>query len=93
MPSIIDLSIEYLPNNTAVVTARSVFTGNTQSMSLPLTEAQFTSWRSSGAYIQTALPHLTPDQREFLLTGATPEEWDDAFGDEEEDEDRSDDEE
>jgi hypothetical protein len=25
------------------------------------------------------LPHLSADDREFLLTGTTPEEWNDAF--------------
>ena len=26
--------------------------------------------------IQEAFPHLTPDEREYVLTGLTPEEWD-----------------
>ena len=29
-----------------------------------------------GALIQDAMPHLDPDQREFLMTGITPAEWD-----------------
>lgn len=39
-----------------------------------------------GALIQNALPFFTPTEREFLLTGMTDEEWDEAFppGDEDE---------
>lgn len=30
----------------------------------------------SGALIQDAFPYLSPDDREFLKSGITPEEWD-----------------
>jgi len=33
--------------------------------------------------IQEAFPFLNPDEREFLLTGITPEQWDAIFGKEE----------
>jgi len=33
------------------------------------------AWRSGEARIQDALPYLTPDEREFLITGMTPDEW------------------
>lgn len=36
-----------------------------------------------GAMIQDVLPELTPDERELLLTGITPEEWEELFGKEE----------
>jgi hypothetical protein len=29
--------------------------------------------------IQDAAPRLSADDREFILTGAVPEEWDNAF--------------
>lgn len=38
----------------------------------------FRCW-SQGSLIQNALPSLTPEQREFLLSGLTPAEWDDLF--------------
>jgi hypothetical protein len=28
-----------------------------------------------GALIQDALPYLTADEREFLMTGITPDQW------------------
>ncbi len=30
--------------------------------------------------IQDAFPHLTPDEREFIMTGITADEWDKLFG-------------
>ena len=36
-----------------------------------------------GALVQDAFPHLSPDEREFIITGITKEEWDDTFRDEE----------
>lgn len=35
-----------------------------------------------GELIQNALPYLTIDEREFLMTGITPEEWEETFKDE-----------
>ena len=35
--------------------------------------------------IQQAMPNLTADEREFIKTGITPQEWDDMFEDEESD--------
>jgi hypothetical protein len=40
-------------------------------------------WRA-GELIQDALPELDPEQREFLISGATPAEFDAIFGVEEE---------
>jgi hypothetical protein len=39
---------------------------------------------ASGAYIQDAFSFLTPEQREFLMTGITPEQWEALFTEEEE---------
>jgi hypothetical protein len=33
----------------------------------------------NGTLIQLAMPNLTPDQREFIMTGVTSEEWADEF--------------
>jgi hypothetical protein len=29
------------------------------------------------------MPHLTPDEREFIMTGITEEEWDELFSEDE----------
>lgn len=36
-------------------------------------------WQQGGQFIQTAFSFLTSDEREFLLSGITKDEWDSAF--------------
>ena len=47
-------------------------------MEIEVTQEQLSSWES-GTLIQNAMPHLSADEREFIMTGITPEEWDSAF--------------
>lgn len=61
------------------ITKISPVTGKDTTMDLPITQDQLTSW-AAGVLIQDAMPNLTPDQREFLITGCTPEDWDKMFG-------------
>lgn len=56
----------------------SPFSGKTNSMEIEVTQEQINSWEN-GTLIQDAMPHLTPDEREFIKTGITREEWDNAF--------------
>ena len=58
---------------------QSMFTGKIHSMDLDITEEEIVRWQS-GENIQNVFPHLSADQREFLKTGVTAEEWDSAFG-------------
>jgi len=37
-----------------------------------------------GELIQDVFPHLTPDEREFIQTGITPEDWNEMVGETEE---------
>lgn len=53
-------------------------------MFLPITEKEYEDWQLSGELIQNVFPNLTDDQREFMISGSTPEEWDEAFGEEDE---------
>lgn len=64
------------------ITKTSVFTGNTNTRNIDVTPEQIAAWQG-GELIQNAMPHLSADDREFLMTGATPEEWDEMFGEEE----------
>ena len=57
----------------------SPFSGNTNVMEIDVTLEQLSSWQVDGILIQDAMPHLTPDEREFIKTGITPEELDSAF--------------
>ena len=62
-----------------IITKRSLLTGKTHEMDLPITAEQLKVWQD-GMLIQNAMPHLTPIQREFLISGSTEEEWKEAFG-------------
>ena len=63
-----------------LVSRVSPFSGNTHIMDLPITVEQVIEF-NRGALVQNAFPHLTADEREFILTGITPQEWEEAFGD------------
>jgi len=54
-------------------------------MDLPITQEQLDRWHNGQGLIQEVFPHLSKEQREFLMTGATQEEWDNEFGEEDED--------
>ena len=68
------------------VTRTSIVSGRTRTLDLPITSEQMAMYEA-GCLIQTAFPNLTDDQREFILTGITAEEWDETFAPEDDDED------
>lgn len=53
--------------------------GTTNEMEVNITQEQLDKWQQGDELIQFALPHLSPDEREFLMTGMTPEVWDRLF--------------
>ena len=57
------------------ITRTSKLTGAVHTQDIPITEEQLAAYEN-GALIQQAFPHLDPDQREFLKSGITPQEWD-----------------
>lgn len=67
-----------------VVVAVSALTGKKHAAPLEITEAQVYDWVNCGASIQDAFPNLSPEGREFLMTGITAVEWDSMFPEEEE---------
>lgn len=62
-----------------LITKISQFSGKPHSMELPITQEQLERWTRGEDLIQRIFPNLTADQREFLMTGVTKEEWDEAF--------------
>ena len=57
-----------------LIKRNSMFSDETNTMDLPVTQEQIDRWRG-GELIQNVFPNLTPDQREFIMTGVTPAEW------------------
>jgi hypothetical protein len=61
------------------VTKRSVLTGKEHTLEIDITEEQWKRWKA-GEMIQNVCPHLSKDDREYLISGATKEEWANTFG-------------
>jgi len=61
-----------------LITRTSPFSGITNSMEIAVTQAQLDAWQS-GTLIQDAMPNLSADEREFIKTGITAEEWEELF--------------
>jgi len=61
------------------VTKRSALTGKTHTLEIDITEAQWNRWKA-GEMIQDVCPHLSKDDREYLISGSTKEEWNQFFG-------------
>ena len=68
------------------ITRTSMISGNTNTMELNVTLEQIAQWEN-GMNIQQAMPDLSAEEREFVKTGMTPTEWEELFGEEEDDED------
>lgn len=66
-----------------IVVRMSAISGITRELDLPITREQYESWEN-GVLAQIAFPNLTADQREFIISGTTKEEWDSVFGEDEE---------
>lgn len=63
------------------VTRKSQSSGIERTKCLDVTESAIKEYENgSTRMVQDIFPHLTPDQREFIMTGITAEEWDEIFG-------------
>ena len=77
------MQVTEIDNHAVEVRNVSGITKKENVMLIPLGFAAFTEchkeW-TTGKSVQHAFPTLNADQREFLLSGMTPEEWDATFG-------------
>lgn len=64
------------------ITRKSILSGTIRTLDIAVTDEQMVAWRS-GELIQNVMPHLSDDDREFIMTGITPDEWDNMVGEEE----------
>ena len=63
-----------------IIERESTLSGNKNRMDIDVTLEQINAWRG-GELIQNAMPNVSADEREFIKTGITPEEWENTFGD------------
>ena len=57
-----------------LITKTSMLSGETRSLDLNVTQDQIDLWEG-GMVIQNAMPDLSVDELEFIMTGVTAEEW------------------
>lgn len=65
-----------------LISRQSPLTGKLHEMDIPCSIGEMNAY-TSGTILQEAFPKLNADQREFIKTGITAEEWDTFMGDEE----------
>ena len=56
------------------ITRTSPLTGKTSTLEIDITPKQYERW-TKGESIQDVVPHLSPEMREFILTGLMPGEY------------------
>lgn len=65
-----------------LITRTSQFSGITRTIDIPCTEEQYRNY-VNGQHIQIAMPDVSVEHREFIISGLTQEEWNELFPPEE----------
>lgn len=65
-----------------LIERKSILTGVVRTRDIPVTMEQMLAWEQ-GQLIQAAMPNISPEDREFIMTGVVSEEWDEAFKEDE----------
>jgi hypothetical protein len=68
------------------ITKKNLVTNKENTLELDVTASQYHDWEM-GMHAQNAFPNLTADEREFIISGMLPGEFDKLFSAEEKDED------
>lgn len=68
-----------------LIKRKSVISGVENTRDIPVNPEDMIAWEAGVGNIQDLMPYLNDDDREFILSGITPEEWDSAFSEEIED--------
>ena len=61
------------------ITKKSQLTGKENTLDIDVTQEQINEWKN-GALIQNVMPTVPKEEREFLMSEITPDEWNNAFG-------------
>ena len=63
-----------------IVKKMSMHSGKMHEMDIPITKQDLIDfYEDKLGLIQDAFPHLTADEREFIISGIPPHEWDELF--------------
>jgi hypothetical protein len=63
-----------------LITRTSRISGKTNTMDIDISQEQLDKY-NNGCLIQDVMGNISVDEREFIITGITPEEWKELFGD------------
>jgi len=67
-----------------LITKLSPLSNKENTIDVPVDAEQYRKWTNTDyryrRYIQDEFPKLSPDLREFIKTGITPDEWNELFG-------------
>lgn len=61
------------------ITSKSVITGVSHTRNIPVNPDDYIAWKSGFGSIHELMPYLNDEDREFILSGITPKEWDEVF--------------
>ncbi len=64
---------------TMIIQRKSILTGVVRTRDIPVNPEDMALWSGGFVSIQEAMPYLNNNDREFILTGITSEEWSKAF--------------
>jgi len=62
-----------------LVKRKSILSGQLNEMGLKVTPQQMERFYGGRELTQTIFPHLNSDEREFLISGMLPTEWNNTF--------------
>ncbi len=68
------------------LTRKSLISGKFHTMDIPVTPEEIDAYVAGDKDVQQVFPQLSKEQREFIKTGITPEEWQTHVKDAEDDE-------
>lgn len=60
---------QWIDDATVIVGKISPVTGKLNKVEMKITKEQFRNWWENGELIQNAMPNLSTDEREFLISG------------------------
>jgi len=66
------------PEGDLMVTVKKVNNNTKEEYSVTVDADKYMHWKNGDGSVQTLFPELTPEQREFLINGLTPDEWKEA---------------
>jgi hypothetical protein len=62
-----------------IITRTSRYSGITRTRDIDITQDQYDNWLSGNGHIQNIMSNISDSDREFILSGVTEAEWDEAF--------------